>query len=42
MHEVVLSPPANIQAARTLDWEIALIERVCAGETQLFYELIRP
>lgn len=27
---------------RTLDQEIALIDRVCAGETQLFYELISP
>jgi RNA polymerase sigma-70 factor (ECF subfamily) len=46
MHEVGLSAisssPAQIQIARTLDQEIALIERVCAGETQLFYELISP
>jgi RNA polymerase sigma-70 factor (ECF subfamily) len=27
---------------RTLDQEVALIERVCAGEKQLFYELIGP
>ena len=29
-------------AARTLQDEIALIDRVCAGERQLFYELISP
>jgi RNA polymerase sigma-70 factor (ECF subfamily) len=27
---------------RTLDQEMALIERICAGEKQLFYELISP
>jgi RNA polymerase sigma factor (sigma-70 family) len=46
MHEVGLSArsasPAQIQLARTPDAEIALIERVCSGETQLFYELINP
>src|SRR5215467_9735032 len=30
------------QTARTLDQEIALIERVCAGEKHLFYDLICP
>jgi RNA polymerase sigma-70 factor (ECF subfamily) len=34
--------PTQIQMARTPDAEIALIERVCSGETQLFYELISP
>ena len=46
MHEVGLSAisasPGKIRIARTPDAEIALIERVCAGETQLFYELISP
>ena len=46
MHEVVLSArstsPTQIQMARTPDAEIALIERVCSGEKQLFYELISP
>src|SRR5258708_2345908 len=46
MHEVGLSArsasPTQIQMARTSDAEIALIERVCSGETQLFYELISP
>jgi hypothetical protein len=46
MHEVGISAgsasPAQIQMARTPDAEIALIERVCSGETQLFYELISP
>jgi RNA polymerase sigma-70 factor (ECF subfamily) len=28
--------------ARTPDQELVLIERVCSGETQLFYELICP
>jgi RNA polymerase sigma-70 factor, ECF subfamily len=32
----------TLQTARSLDPEIALIERVCSGETQLFYELISP
>jgi RNA polymerase sigma-70 factor, ECF subfamily len=45
-HEVGLSAistsPAQTQMGRTLDQEIALIDRVCAGETQLFYELISP
>jgi RNA polymerase sigma-70 factor, ECF subfamily len=27
---------------RTLDQEMALIERICAGEKQVFYELINP
>jgi RNA polymerase sigma-70 factor, ECF subfamily len=34
------SNPSNV--TRTLNQEIALIERVCAGEQQLFYELISP
>jgi len=46
VHEVGLSArstsPTQIQMARTPDAEIALIERVCSGETQLFYELISP
>src|ERR1700732_1225573 len=46
MREVGLSArstsPTQIQTARTPDAEIALIERVCSGETQLFYELISP
>ena len=46
MHEVGLSgrsaSPPQIQMARTSDAEIALIERVCSGETQLFYELVSP
>jgi RNA polymerase sigma-70 factor (ECF subfamily) len=46
MHEVGISAgsasPTQIQMARTPDAEIALIERVCSGETQLFYELISP
>jgi RNA polymerase sigma-70 factor (ECF subfamily) len=46
VHEVGLSgrsaSPAQNQVARTPDAEIALIERVCSGETQLFYELISP
>src|SRR5260370_24953333 len=46
MHEVGLSArsasPLKIQMARTPDAEIALVERVCSGETQLFYELISP
>jgi hypothetical protein len=32
----------TLQTARSLDREIALIGRVCSGETQLFYELISP
>ena len=36
------TPPARLRTIRTLDEEIALIARVCAGETQLFYELISP
>ncbi len=36
------SPAQSRAAARTLDQEIALIERTCAGEKRLFYELIRP
>jgi RNA polymerase sigma-70 factor, ECF subfamily len=36
-----LSPSAK-QTARTPKEEIALIERVCAGEKHLFYELIQP
>ena len=46
MHEAGLSArstsPTQIRMARTPDAEIALIERVCSGETQLFYELISP
>lgn len=34
--------PAPTKLARTIEEEIALIERVCAGEKQLFYELICP
>lgn len=34
--------PAPTKLARTLEEEIALIERVCVGEKQLFYELICP
>jgi len=34
--------PAQSKAARTPAEEIALIERVCAGEKHLFYELICP
>lgn len=30
------------QVARTADQEMALIQRVCGGEKQLFYELISP
>src|SRR5260370_7126123 len=46
MREVALSTvstsPDQRRVARTLDQEFALIERVCAGEKQLFYELICP
>jgi RNA polymerase sigma-70 factor, ECF subfamily len=46
MHEARLAKksiaPALTRAARTLDQEMVLIERVCAGETQLFCELISP
>lgn len=35
------STPQN-RVARTAQQEIALIERVCAGEKELFYELISP
>jgi RNA polymerase sigma-70 factor, ECF subfamily len=38
----ISTSPAQTQMGRTLDQEIALIDRVCAGETQLFYELISP
>jgi RNA polymerase sigma-70 factor, ECF subfamily len=38
----ISASPGKIRIARTPDQEIALIERVCAGETQLFYELISP
>jgi RNA polymerase sigma-70 factor (ECF subfamily) len=34
--------PGLKQAARTPTEEIVLIERVCAGERHLFYELIQP
>ncbi len=33
---------AEGRVTRTLDKEIALIDRICAGEKQLFYELIQP
>jgi RNA polymerase sigma-70 factor (ECF subfamily) len=46
MHEVGSSATSASRAqtlmARTPDEELALIERVCSGETQLFYELISP
>lgn len=38
----VTTSPTESRATRTLDQEITLIERVCAGEQQLFYELISP
>lgn len=38
----ISTSPSQERAARTLDQEFALIERVCAGEKQLFYELICP
>ena len=31
-----------MRMGRTPDQELALIERVCSGERQLFYELISP
>jgi RNA polymerase sigma-70 factor (ECF subfamily) len=34
--------PSFKPAARTPDDELALIDRVCAGEKHLFYELIQP
>jgi RNA polymerase sigma-70 factor (ECF subfamily) len=38
-----LSPAAfGLSAARTIAEEVALIERVCAGQRQVFAELIRP
>lgn len=46
MGEVGLSAipasPAQNKVARTSEDEIALLERVCAGEKQFFYELICP
>jgi RNA polymerase sigma-70 factor (ECF subfamily) len=46
LHESVLpataAPATSIQIQRTVEEELALIERVCAGETQLFYDLINP
>jgi len=46
MHEAVSPATATsatlIQIGRTVEQEVALIERVCAGETQLFYDLISP
>jgi RNA polymerase sigma-70 factor (ECF subfamily) len=43
MHELATSASrAEIRMARTPDQELVLIERVCSGETQLFYELICP
>jgi RNA polymerase sigma-70 factor, ECF subfamily len=38
----ISTSPAQLEMAPTLDQEVALIERVCAGEKQLFYELINP
>jgi len=38
----ISASPFQDQSARTLDDEIALIERVCAGEKHLFYDLISP
>lgn len=35
------SLPASTRVTRSLEEEIALIERVCAGEKDLFYDLIR-
>jgi RNA polymerase sigma-70 factor (ECF subfamily) len=37
-----ISTSLGQSALRTLDQEMALIERICAGEKQLFYELISP
>jgi len=46
MREMGLPPmsasSAQRQVTRTPDQEISLVARVCAGETQLFYELISP
>jgi RNA polymerase sigma-70 factor, ECF subfamily len=43
MHDAVLPAPATaVQSGRTVADELAVIERVCAGETQLFYDLISP
>jgi len=36
------TPLAQFRMIRTLEQELALIGRVCAGETRLFYELISP
>jgi RNA polymerase sigma-70 factor (ECF subfamily) len=38
----ISTSPIEGKGARSLDQEMALIERVCAGEKQLFYELISP
>src|ERR1700751_2804501 len=37
-----MTPPPQAAGARTTEEEVALIERVCAGERRLFYELISP
>jgi RNA polymerase sigma-70 factor (ECF subfamily) len=43
MHQFATSASrTEIRMARTPDQELVLIERVCSGETQLFYELICP
>jgi len=46
IHEAVSPATAAsatpIQIGRTVEQELAVIERVCAGETQLFYDLISP
>lgn len=39
---VTSTSAARDEQARTTELEIALIERVCAGEKELFYELISP
>ena len=38
----ISTSPIEGKGGRSLDQEMALIERVCAGEKQLFYELISP
>ena len=38
----ISASPVRDEMTRTLDQEIVLIERVCAGEKQLFYDLICP
>ena len=39
---LAISTSIEGKCVRSLDQETALIERVCAGEKQLFYELISP